>query len=114
MNERSSKHGELDAYARFADEVPPNHASVPTVDAKARAASKAIWGEGGFVEAFGGDGCREPPKAWYWQITYVGNRRFRYLPRECLNHLDERRNVSRYPHPPAPNRSAIDQAQEER
>jgi hypothetical protein len=65
--------------------------SVPEVHKAVDAAGKTIHGTGGFVEAFGGNRCRKPPRAWYWQITYV--KKTRYLLTECLNHLGELSDV---------------------
>ena len=87
MNARTTTPGKPYAYALFADEVPSEHVSVPEVHDAVEAAGKTIFGKGGFVEAFGGDRCRKPPKRDYWQVTYVNSNRF--LPRECLKHLVE-------------------------
>lgn len=40
-----------------------------------------------FIKAFGGDGGRLEPLAWYWKPVYVG--RVRYLPAECELHYDD-------------------------
>jgi hypothetical protein len=95
MNERATKHGEAYAYARYAPHVPPDHIGVPEVHEAVVAAGKTVFGKGGFVEAFGGNRCRLPPRAWYWQVTYVNGTRQRFLPRECLKHLDELSDATR-------------------
>jgi hypothetical protein len=60
------------------------HATIKEVGAAVDAAGKS---GSSFVRAMGGDRCKNPPLAWYWKPVYASG--VRWLPRECLNHLDD-------------------------
>ncbi len=74
-------------FKRVADQEPPDHVPLVEVAQQVEQLRKSVFGRGGFVEAFGGNRGVNPPKAPYWQVTYVRGRR--YLPAECLKHLHE-------------------------
>ena len=83
----SPANGPAGPYKKVADHEPPDHVPLVDVGRRVEEMGKSVFGKGGFVEAFGGNRSVNPPKAPYWQVTYVRGRR--YLPAECLKHLHE-------------------------